>query len=414
MKDEEPGELGTLGEEVSRMLHSRAQRHPDHTDPVGITRRHVRAVRGRRRIVAGATAALVVTGGVAFGAYAASANGNGGGAGKGNVAPGAVSDYSAAGTCAADVKVPVDVPRGATTTQIADALVNAGVVKSAQAYIDAANQNQGSAGITAGTYAVCPQISGASAVQELLKRSNLSNASQLVVTSHEWSKDVVADLIAKRKWKQADFDAAIANNTIGLPAWSTDSVTHKFTVEGMLEPGTYSLTSADSPRSVLAQMVANRMAFLNGIGFEAKAAALTCGTTACNPEQVLTVASIGEGEVTDPSDGSRVAEGVYRRLAAGDFLEVDSTALYAIGHLPAGQRPTVQQVQDPGNPYSTYAHHGLPPTPVYITSDDMIRAALTPTNKDYYYWCGTATGTDFFTEGQKAARDKDCSTSVLR
>ena len=127
---------------------------------------------------------------------------------------------------------------------------------------------------------------------------------------------------------------------------------------------------------------------------------------------MLTTASIAEGEVTDPSDGASVAEGVYARLKAGDYLAVDSTALYAIGHLPAGQRPSAKQVQDPSNPYSTYApHHGLPPTPVYITSDDMIKSALTPTHNGTYYWCITSTGTRFFTKSQQTQRDQGCSTS---
>lgn len=324
---------------------------------------------------------------------------------------GPAPDYTAAATCAQSAKVTVDVPRGATGQQIADELVKTGVIKSARAYVNAANQNQGSSGITAGTYAICPGISGTNAVLELLKKSNLSDASQIIVTSHEWAKDVIASLIDKRKWKQADFDAAISQNTIGLPAWSKDT-SGKYTVEGMLEPGTYSLTSSDSAKSVLSQMVANRLTFLKNIGFEAKAAKLTCGTAKCTPEQVLTVASIAEGEVTDPTDGQKVAEGVYLRLKDNDYLGVDSTALYYIGHLPSGKLPSAVQVQDPKNPYSTYApHHGLPPTPVYDTSDDMIKSALTPTDDGDYYWCVTPTGTTFFKKSQKAARDRACSTS---
>lgn len=69
MNDEEPGRSGGLGGEVARMLQARALRHPDHTDPVGITRAHVKAAAKRRRAAATATATavLVVTGGAAFG-----------------------------------------------------------------------------------------------------------------------------------------------------------------------------------------------------------------------------------------------------------------------------------------------------------------------------------------------------------
>ena len=403
----DPPTLDAFGNEVSRMLQARALRHPDHPDPLGITDKHLRAARHRRRSAVGVATTLVVTGGAVFGVAAAYPSDHSTQSGGPAATAG---DYSAAATCEQSEKVPVDIPRGATTTQIAVALLRAGVVKSEQAYLDAANANQASAGITAGTYAICPGISGRNAVLELLKKSNLSDASQIIVTSHEWSKDVIASLIDKRKWKQADFDAAIADNTIGLPSWSVDATTHKFTVEGMLEPGTYTLTTADTPQSILTQMVANRMTFLKSIDFETKAATLTCGTDNCTPEQVLTVASIAEGEVTDPADATRVAEAVYQRLKVDDYLGVDSTALYYLGHLKPGQLPTQAQVQDPNNPYSTYApHHGLPPTPIYITSDDMIRASLAPTHAGVYYWCVTATGTNFYTKAEQAQRDKDCS-----
>ncbi|MBS2532966.1 endolytic transglycosylase MltG [Catenulispora sp. NF23] len=411
MQDQEPGEPGGFGDEISRMLHARALRHPDHADPIGMTRRHLRAAKGRRRTALGATATLVVAGGAAFGSgYVGLSHDNGTGTGAASGANGSAPDYSAAATCAANVKVPVDVPRGATTTTIAHALFEAGVVKSEDAYINAANHDQGSADIGAGTYVVCPGISGTNAVLELLKKSNLSDASQIIVQPHEWGKDVIAGLIDKRKWKQADFDTAIQNNTIGLPAWSKDSLTGQFTIEGMLEPGTYALVASDTPQSVLTQMVANRMTFLKSIDFETKAAALTCGTAHCTPEQVLTVGSIAEGEVTDPDDGQKVAEGVYTRLKDNDYLGIDSTALYWIGHLPNGKLPSAAQVQDPNNPYSTYApHHGLPPTPVYDTSDDMIKSALTPSHQGTYYWCVTATGTEFFMKNQTSAFKNACT-----
>lgn len=335
MNDEEAGGLGAFGDEVSRMLRARASRHPEATDPIGMTRRDLKTARGRRRIKTGTTATLAVAAVAAFGVQAVHPQD------KGRV----------------DGAVAVNTARP--------------------------------------TKPVAPGVS------------------QIVVTSHEWSQDVIKSLVDQRKWKQADFDAAIAGNTIGLPAWSVSSPDHRFTVEGMLEPGEYTITTSDTPQSVLTRMVARRMAFLASSGFEAEAAAQTCGKAACTPEQVLTVASIAESEVADPADGSRVAEVVYNRLALSDYLAVDSTALYYLGlHLPPGQRPTYAQVKDPNNPYSTYARLGLPPTPIAVTSDAMIKAALTPTHEGAYYWCTTATGTEFFKRSQSSAFKSACDVGA--
>ena len=127
---------------------------------------------------------------------------------------------------------------------------------------------------------------------------------------------------------------------------------------------------------------------------------------------MLIVASIAEGEVTGPDDGQKVAEGVYLRLKDNpDFLAVDSTALIYIGHLPDNKLPSAQQVKDPTNPYSTYAHRGLPPTPVYDPSDDMIKSALSPTTGGNYYWCVTPTGTTFFRKSQVNQFNNACEKS---
>ncbi|NUP49891.1 MAG: hypothetical protein HOW97_21645 [Catenulispora sp.] len=90
MRDEQ------FGDEVSGMLHRQAQRHPDHPDPVGVTREHVRAARVRRQkatLSGVAVTAAVATVGVVWGTQAFA--GNGGGGGPGNVA--AVSSGTSTG-----------------------------------------------------------------------------------------------------------------------------------------------------------------------------------------------------------------------------------------------------------------------------------------------------------------------------
>jgi len=324
---------------------------------------------------------------------------------------GPAPDYTAAATCPKEAKVTVDVKKGATGADIAKALLTSGVVKSERAYLNAANQNQGSTGIVAGTYDVCPQISGANAVLELLKKGNLSDASQIVVKPHEWGKDVVASLIEKRKWKQADFDAAISQNKIGLPEWSKDSKTGQFTIEGMLAPGSYELTQTDNPQSILKQMVADRMDELKSLDFENKAKTLTCGTTPCTAAQVLNLASMAEAEVTTPDDASKVSEAILARLKDNEFLNVDSTSLFVLGHLK--DPPTHDQVAQGGGDYSTYIHRGFPPTPVAIPSKDTIAAVLKPSSIKAYAWCEGSTGT-FFVKKTDFLKAKDHNPCVAK
>ena len=98
MTDQEPGGFDGFGDEVARMLRTRALRYPEHTDPVGLTREHLKAAGHRRRAVVGATTTLAVTGGAVFSIVAAYPSGSvasGTSAGSVAMAP----DYIAAATC---------------------------------------------------------------------------------------------------------------------------------------------------------------------------------------------------------------------------------------------------------------------------------------------------------------------------
>jgi UPF0755 protein len=267
--------------------------------------------------------------------------------------------------------------------------------------VSAANADQSSAGIETGTYDVCKGISGAAAVKELLKKGNVEKNSQIDVQSHQWSTEVVDWFVQHRHWQKSDFDAAIKNNTIGLPAWS--KIGNDWTVEGMLEPGLYPLTSKDNPQTVLTRMVKARMDKLAAIDFENKAKKLPCGGgTQCTPEQVLIIASMAESEVSTPTEASKISEAVLAHLKNTEALGIDSTAMYGLQKRIIGI--THDLAADPKNPYSTYdPHKSLPPGPVSIPTIDTINAVLTPSQSAAYYWCGKNGSTVFFTQKQLKA-----------
>ena len=320
-------------------------------------------------------------------------------------------DYSASSCSPNDPhKVLVEVDTGATGKAIGDALFNAGVVRSTQAFIDAAGRNQAARDISAGTYRVCPKISAATAITELLNPANLSPDSLVEVRPGDYSWETLKALAKKRDWDKDDLQQLVDTNQIGLPPWSKSADGH-WSVEGMLEPGRYTLTSSDTPQGVLAAMVEARVAALAKIGLTAKAATLKCAPDrSCTPEEALTIASLAEAEVTRPTpDGREVSEAVQNRLSRGDFVGVDATTKYWLS-LQAGKRipVTAREVSDPADPYATGGHRGLPPTPVSIPSTQMIAAVLTPPTEGWYYWCVSGDGTKFFKESEKTQFERTC------
>jgi UPF0755 protein len=320
-------------------------------------------------------------------------------------------DYSASSCSPSDPhKVLVEVNTGATGKAIGDALFNAGVVRSTQAFIDATGHNQAARDISTGTYRVCPKISAATAITELLNSANLSPDSLVEVRPGDYSWEALKALAKKRDWDKDDLQQLVDTNQIGLPAWAKGA-DGKWSIEGMLEPGRYTLTSSDTPQGVLTAMVKTRVDELDKLGLTAKAATLKCAPARqCTPEEALTIASLAEAEVTkaDP-DGREVSEAVQNRLGRGDFVGVDATTKYWLS-LQAGKRVpvTAREVADPTDPYATGGHNGLPPTPVSIPSKQMIAAVLTPATERWYYWCASGDGTKFFKESEKTQFEQTC------
>ena len=81
-----------------------------------------------------------------------------------------------------------------------------------------------------------------------------------------------------------------------------------------------------------------------------------------------------------------VASVFYNRLnnpSQYPFLQSDATVLYVMS-----ERKTWLNADDISNPspYNTYNHKGLPPGPICNPGLDAIKAAIDPSNTQYYFF----------------------------
>jgi UPF0755 protein len=102
------------------------------------------------------------------------------------------------------------------------------------------------------------------------------------------------------------------------------------------------------------------------------------------PYDVLTIASMVEGEAQVPSERPLVAAVIYNRLHAHMPLGIDATLRYGL-HIPPTQSLTQSELQNP-TPYNTRVHDGLPPTPINNPGLAAIEAAARPAKVDYLYF----------------------------
>jgi UPF0755 protein len=281
-------------------------------------------------------------------------------------------DYSGSGYG----RVLVEVKDGDTAPDIGRTLVRKEVVKSTDAFTDAARDDPRSVGIQPGFYQLKAEMSASSALAVLVQPSNrLRN----VVTIPEGLRvDQVVDLLVKHtKFSARQYDAVLARpRALRLPAYARGNA------EGYLFPATYEVVPNATPTSILAAMVARYQAAAKELGLSAKAQRL-----GYSPHDVMTVASIVQAEGRLGRDFPRIARVVYNRLEKRKPLQLDTTIVYIFK--TSGKLTTTGSQRSVNSPYNTYRRAGLPPTPIMAPGNQAIRAALAPTPGRWLYFVTT-------------------------
>jgi UPF0755 protein len=105
--------------------------------------------------------------------------------------------------------------------------------------------------------------------------------------------------------------------------------------------------------------------------------------------EVLTMASIVEGETILDRERPIIAGLYYNRLRRRMKLEADPTIQYIISD---GPRRLLYLDLRTESPYNTYQKYGLPPGPINNPGRKSILAALYPAKHNYLYFVADGTG----------------------
>ncbi len=265
----------------------------------------------------------------------------------------------------------VVVERGDTLTRIATRLADAGVVSSADAFINAATVDERASTIGPGRYTLRQQMGAADALELMLDPVSRRD-SRLVLPEGLRLDQTVATASEATGIPESEFRQALSDpEDLGLPAWARDRP------EGFLFPATYDIAGDETATGLLQSFVKRFNQASAEVGLEERAS-----TVGLRPYKVLIVASLLQAEVA-PADFAKAARVVYNRLDAGMPLQFDSTVSYALGikeiQLNAEQLSTE-------SPYNTYTTKGLPPGPINSPGEAALRAALEPADGDWLYF----------------------------
>jgi UPF0755 protein len=152
----------------------------------------------------------------------------------------------------------------------------------------------------------------------------------------------------------------------------------KLPYEGFLFPDTYDFDRKSTAADLVGNQLAEFQSMFDGLNLSyAKSKNLT-------PYDVLTIASMVEGEAQVPSERPLVAAVIYNRLHDHMPLGIDATLRYGL-HIPPTQSLTQSELANP-TPYNTRLHDGLPPTPINNPGMASLEAAAHPAHVDYLYF----------------------------
>jgi UPF0755 protein len=272
-------------------------------------------------------------------------------------------------------EVIIEVPTGASGSEIAAILYEAGVVKSTQAFFRVAVADERSQKVAPGSHRLTLKISAQQALEQLLDPERIPNL--IRINEGAWRSEI-QEAFLSYGFTRSEISRAFSS--LKLPKGFSSS-------EGLLFPAQYSF-----PEGTTAAQAAQRL--VERFTEDRYAKKLLQGSAQYSPQQLLTIASIiqAEGSTQDFSKVSRV---IYNRLKIGMPLQMDSTVHYimqARGDIFLSRKSTMLN-----SPYNTYRRYGLPPGPICSPGADAIKAALEPVAGDWLYFITVAPGDTRFT-----------------
>lgn len=280
-------------------------------------------------------------------------------------------------------KVEFYLNKGMTLNSVADSLHKKSVIPSVlsfkiSAYLQGAEEN-----IKAGAYEFPDGISYMSLVKLLTKGAPQL---QVLVTIPEgiWQHKL-AGLLQKNlgldsvKIMQLSYDKSFLRS-LGV---DSDSL------EGYLLPETYYFEKDITEKEILARLNKEMDKLFTPL------AEKQMKKLGMSKHQILTMASIIDGESNIESEFKKIAGVYYNRIKAGMLLQADPTVQYLLRYKERHNRILYKDLEI-NSPYNTYMYGGLPPTPINNPGKKAVLAALYPEEHDYYYFVADGTGAHKF------------------
>ncbi|MFA7228169.1 MAG: endolytic transglycosylase MltG [Melioribacteraceae bacterium] len=278
----------------------------------------------------------------------------------------------------------IDIPNGATLTQVLDTLHSRKVIPSKLnmkiiAYLYGAEKR-----IKAGRYNIPNGLSYIRLVELIIEGSPVS---QKLVTIPEgiWQSEVAQ--ILKRN---LNIDSARIMELSRSRSFINYLKLDQNSLEGFLMPESYYFYSNITEEEILTRLKQEMDKFFTP-AIEKRMKELKM-----NRNEILTLASIIDGESNKVSEFKTISGVYHNRLKIGMALQADPTVQYLIREKRKNR--VLKQDLLIKSKFNTYLYPGLPPAPINNPGKDAIMAALYPGKNGYLFFVADGNGGHSFSK----------------
>jgi len=281
------------------------------------------------------------------------------------------------------------VPSGASTTGIANALLEQGLIQNVNAFKMKVKQLEVDGQMKAGDYKLSKSMNAETIIEKLVSGDTFVETISFTIPEGYEVRQIVDKLEAEGLINRETFLDLLQNGTFEYTF--LENVDRTFLLEGYLFPDTYTLKAGATEFDIIDRML-KRFDEVFTETYYARAEEL--GMTV---DEVIRLASIIEREAKVKEEFPIVSSVFHNRLDIDMLLQSCATVQFILK-----ERKEVLLFSDIAieDPYNTYLYAGLPPSPIASPGALAIESALYPADTNYLYFVTTEKndGTHYFNE----------------
>ncbi len=283
-------------------------------------------------------------------------------------------------------KADIIIPKGASVHQIADTLYGKRLIDSKRMFVFWARVLGEDDKLKAGYFSVPKHLS----YPQLLSFFRKAKTRELKVTLIEgWDNERVAEALRRTFHIDKNRFLSLTRDSVFIHLLGIKSDN----LLGYLLPDTYRFYWGVTEERLIKTLVGYTLEI-----FKADSVKRAMDKLDMSVHQILTMASIIEGEAVYDDERPIIASVYYNRLRRHIKLQADPTIQFIIDGPP--RRLLLKDLKI-DSPYNTYLHYGLPPGPINNPGKSSIMAALFPAKTKYIFFAAKGDGRHKFSVTSK-------------